>query len=217
MNRTAKKIIIGESKDTYRELLKAYLTEQGYTIADDTSDGLDLIIKSFQMNPDIILVDLELPVIDGLKAAKVIKELNNSIKIIAMTVYDEQCFYKSICGYIDWFIVKPLVLENINRAISKIYCEEDDFFLDGGADGAGTYDQYATYLEKTKNIYLTRQEKQILKHVLIGMDNRSIANKFSISVSTVKFHVRNILHKYKARDRGELIKRFGLLSAHTGL
>lgn len=205
-------IVIGEVQDLSREILKAHLSRKGFLVVADVSDGLDIIIKSIILKPDIVLMDLELPVLDGIRAAKAIKQVSPEIKIIAFASCGDKYLYDNLKYCIDGYMKKPIAFEYVEKVIYMIQNGEEAF-LDVENTNLFSFEDKKVktpFRNNSKDNAFTKQENEVLKCLLAGMDNESITKELYISLSTVKFHVRNILRKCEVSNRFELMKKLGL-------
>ena len=109
-----KKIMIVEDYEDSRTLLKAFIEFYGYEVV-EASDGYEAFEKSIKCHPDLILMDLALPVMDGVTATKLIREVEgfDKVLIIALTGFSNTSFEKAIEAGFDNVLIKPLHFENL--------------------------------------------------------------------------------------------------------
>lgn len=163
--------------------------------------GEEAIEKANKLKPDIILMDIRMPGIDGIEATKIIKSNNPSIQIIAISVYEEdelviQMFQAGAVGY----ILKDISLENLVKAIKNVYR--------GNAIINPRISRKLLGMligDKNTDLALTTREIEILREVARGKSNREIGEKLYLSESTVKTHISHIFQKIGVRSRSEAI------------
>lgn len=163
--------------------------------------GQEAIEKAEQLKPDIILMDIRMPEVDGISATRQIKAKNSSIQVIAISVYEEddlimQMFKAGAVGY----ILKDISLENLINAIKNVY--------------KGTTMINPRISRKLLNLIstdqnvgeaLTSREVEILREVAKGKSNKEIAEELYLSESTVKTHISHIFQKLNIKTRSEAI------------
>lgn len=163
--------------------------------------GEEAIEKANKLKPDIILMDIRMPGIDGIEATKIIKSNNPSIQIIAISVYEEdelviQMFQAGAVGY----ILKDISLENLVKAIKNVY-------RGNAIINPRISRKLVRMLTEDKNTdtVLTPREVEILRELARGKSNKEIGEKLYISESTVKTHISHIFQKIGVRSRSEAI------------
>lgn len=212
MNETKLKVLIGDVQDLFREVLKVHLLKNGFYVVADVENGVEVITQTFICGPDIVLLDLELPILEGIRAAKIIKSVKPEIKIIAVTYCGDKYLYDNLNAFIDGYIKKPVDVGFIEGIIQRISKGENGYFDNNGArlEVNEDIDFGRKLIWNNTQFDLTNQERNVLKCILSGMSNEKISKELYISISTVKFHVRNILRKCDASNKLELAKKYGL-------
>ncbi|MCC6253095.1 MAG: response regulator transcription factor [Bacteroidia bacterium] len=159
---------------------------------------------------DLILMDIEMPVMNGIEATQAIKQKYPQIKIVMITVYDDDNYiFDAIKAGADSYILKETKAEKIFETITDT--------LNGGAVMSPSIAvktlrllKNAPIVEKTASpitIELTGRETEILEQLSTGISNKTIAEKLFISPFTVKRHIENIYQKLQAHNRIELIEK----------
>ncbi len=161
--------------------------------------------------PKVVLMDLEMPVMDGITACTVIKEKYPDVKLLVLTVFDndEKIFKATMAGASGYFLKD----EKITRIVEGI-----DELINGGAPmsslvAAKTLELLrnsgntpASAHSKPADFSLSTREVEILQHLSAGLSNKQIGDICFISPSTVKKHVENIYHKLHISSRAEAVK-----------
>jgi DNA-binding NarL/FixJ family response regulator len=133
------------------------------------------------------------------------------IKIVAVTYCGDKYLYDNLTAFIDGYIKKPVDVGFIGGIIQRVSKGEKGYFdnrtrLEANED----IDFGRKLIWNDTQFTLTNQERNVLKCILSGMSNEIISKELYISISTVKFHVRNILRKCDASNKLELVKKYGL-------
>ena len=168
-------------------------------------DGADAIEKVETLQPDVILMDIRMPNMDGIEATEKILSMHDNIKIIMLTTFDDQDYIiRSLkvgsCGY----LLKDIPTSELAQAVRQAY--RGIFQYSSGAMGklvSGDMLRPPQEKQNLEEIYdmLTKREVEILQLIAEGESNREIANRLFISEGTVKNHVSKILNTLNLRDR----------------
>lgn len=185
------------------------LTEQ-VSITFYASSGKDAIAWYEMQNnlPDIVLMDIEMPEMDGIETTFRIKQMHPDTKVIMLTVFDnEENIFNAIRAGASGYLLKD---EKITRVIQAF-----DEVLNGGAPMSGMVAQktlammlsgYKPSSSKEKDVdFLTNREVEILKLLAEGKKNQQVADVLFISAATVKKHIENIYAKLQLHSRVELV------------
>ena len=196
------KILIVEDHEIVRNGIKAvFAMEQGFEVIGEATDGLEAIDKVESLGPDVVLMDLRIPELDGIKTCKEIKSKMPDAKILVLTTYqnDEEIFGSISAGASGYLLkdIKPSDLVEAVRTVSR-----GEFLLHPSiaqkvADRVGSDRPRASDVSSS----LTPREKDVLKVMAQGQKNSEIAKTLWISEKTVKTHVSNILRKLDQPDR----------------
>ena len=203
------KLLMVEDHKLLRVGLKAIFDEYpNLQVIGEAEDGLTAVKLTKELKPDIILMDIGLPGIDGIEATRRIKESNPEIKIIILTSHsDENEVMQSLAAGANAYAMKDIkteylimVIESVNEgaiwldpAIAKIVREKNPSLLQGKPQSRSNF--------KAEHANLTEREYEVLKLVVDGKSNNEIANDLKISEHTAKAHVCNIIQKLVVDDR----------------
>ena len=157
--------------------------------------------------PNIILMDIDMPGINGIEAVKIIKEKHAHISILMQTVFDDnEKVFASICAGAAGYILKKSSPTQIIQAIQDVY--------EGGAAMSSSVAKQVLQAFKTQmilhtptNFYLSDREKEILGNLVKGLSHKMIAAQCFISVHTVNTHVKNIYEKLHVRSVSEAVAK----------
>jgi DNA-binding NarL/FixJ family response regulator len=157
-------------------------------------------------NPDIVLMDIEMPGVNGIEGVRMIKEKYPDLKILMQTIFgDSDKIFDSILAGASGYILKNTPAYRILEAIQEIN--------DGGAPMSPSIatkvltmvSQPVTASKKTNHFNLSEREKEILSCLVKGMSYKLIADACLISIDTVRHHIRNIYDKLHVNSKGEAI------------
>jgi NarL family two-component system response regulator LiaR len=167
----------------------------------EASNGEEAFRLCQQLKPDVVLMDLMMPVVDGVTATRTIHEKMPDINIIALTSFNERDMVEGAlkAGAIS-YLLKTVSAEELIGAIRGAVAGKPSLSPEAAQVLVQGLKQ-----DKTKNYDLTEREREILALMVDGLPNQEIAEKLVVSQSTVKFHVSNILSKLEVNTRTEAV------------
>lgn len=195
------RIIIADDHPVVREGLKQLLElNSDFNILAQTETGMDTIKMTEKLLPDILLLDINLPDINGIEVLNTLKKENINTKIIMLTIHNEsEYLLKAVeCGC-DGYVLKDAEFKLIEKAILKVY--DNNFFIQPSLApvlNAGFVKKNNINKELDS---LTSREIEVLKLLGEGLFNKEIATTLNISERTVKNHISNIFKKIHVADR----------------
>ncbi len=207
------KIILVEDHELTRKgimyALKPYSDIKVIGEFEDGKQAVEFVKSATNENmPNVVLMDIAMPILNGIDAAKRIKNLNPDIKIIMLTSIDEkESVLRAFNSGANAYAMKNISIEKIVNIINMVLNGEvwiapniADYILDIlSKTNTGSINE--GIIETSNNFNLTNREKEILGLIAKGMSNKDIANKLIISLYTVKNHVKNIIQKLAVEDR----------------
>lgn len=170
--------------------------------ASDGEEVFDVLEKG--KIPDIILMDIKMPKMNGIDATAKVLEKYPKIKIVALSMHDEEKYLDSMLrAGAKGFLSKKVGLEDLEKAIKRVYDGKNYF----SEDLMNILVQKITPSNKGKQVEvnLTKREKEILKHIASGSSNQEIAEKLFISQRTVESHRANLLEKTNSKNSINLV------------
>ncbi len=210
------KVLIVEDHDMARMGLSVILSNDSrIKIADMCADGLEAVSKALELAPDVVIMDIGLPGIDGIEATHKIKSVNPNIKVLMYTSREgDDDIFDSFKAGADGYITKGATSEQTVSAVIAV--SEGAGWLDPAIakvvltnirKGSETLERRGEINYKLgKNLYgLTEREMEVLALIVDGLTNPQIAEKLVITISTTKTHVHNILQKLYVGTRAKAI------------
>jgi len=199
------KILIADDHPVVREGLSAMLSrERDIQVVGEAENGTEAIKKAVELQPDIILMDLRMPEVDGVEAMRQIKAKNPAMKFIVLTTYDnDEYIFKGIEAGARAYLLKDAPREELFEAIRAVYKGES---LIQPAVAGKVLDRFA---ELSRQVQvpgaLSEREVEVLKLIAKGAGNKIIATSLCIGESTVKTHIQSIFQKLEVNDRTEAV------------
>lgn len=210
-------VMIADDHSMIREGLKQLLELEGdFQVIAEACDGVDCIQKLETVSPDVLLLDINMPNMNGLEVLKKLKEKRIKVKVLVLTVHNEvEYLLKAVDIGVNGYMLKDSESSELKKAILTVVGGEDYIqpslipvlnakMIDRDKDS-----------EKIEN--LTKRELEVLKLLAFGMYNKEVAERLGISERTVKNHVSNIFKKISVTDRTQAAVfaiRNNLISVH---
>lgn len=196
------RVLIVDDQDMLRRGLAVFLrTQPDLDLIGEASDGSEAIEKCDCLQPDVVLMDMIMPGMDGPTAIRIILQKHPHIRIIALTSYDDEKLVRAAiqAGVIS-YLIKNVSIHDLAEAIRAAYAGKSIL-----AHEASQALVRAVKRPAMSNYNLTTREQEVLSLMVEGATNGEIANNLSISYSTAKKHVSNVLAKLKVTTRTEAV------------
>ncbi len=201
------RILIADDHALFRDGLRSLLATHGHEVIGEAKNGKEAVQLAKQLRPDVVLMDLSMPEMDGLTATRTLTGEIPDVKVIVLTASDSDAnLFEAIKSGAQGYLLKNL--------------EADDFFgmLDRARLGEPALNpalarkllqEFAKPAESESGVSddeLTAREREVLELMVEGItSNRKLAKRLGVSENTVKFHVRNILDKLRLHNRAEAV------------
>jgi DNA-binding NarL/FixJ family response regulator len=215
------KILVVDDQSLFREALKTLLSASAdFEIVGDASNGEEALRMVLQYSPDVVLMDLRMPVMDGVEATHRIVQMNKSTRVIILTTFDddENVFEGLRAGAVG-YLLKDVSSEKLAEAIRV--ASQGEYFLVPSitAKVVSEFSRISRSTPKNRETFLpdplSPREIEIIRLVATGASNKEIADKLVISEGTVKNHLSSILSKLSVRDRMQAVlkaKELGIIN-----
>ena len=211
------KILIADDQRLFRQGLRSLLEqEDDLIVVGEAADGQDAFTLAQKTNPDIILMDVEMPKLDGIKATEMILERNPDVRILMLSVHNEdERVVAALRAGASGYILKDAEHTEFIRIIRSTHAGEkitSPFLanlapLAPSPQGAPQNDEDMEK-EMDEKFSLTEREKEMLRLLLQGKSNKEISALTYVSTETVKSHLQNIYKKLDVRSRLEAVTLF---------
>ena len=204
-------VMLVDDHPLFRQGLRRVLeAQEGIEVIMEVADGEEALRLAKQLSPDVVLMDINLPKMNGLQVTRELKQAAPEIAVIMLTAYhdDEQIFHAVRAGAAAYFPkdVTPRRLVEAIRQVGKGNYVIDDEVLDKPEVASWLLSQFdkVAYVDGLPNEMfapLSPREMEILQHIAKGQSNKEVAYELGISRQTVKNHMTSILRKLAVNDR----------------
>jgi len=202
------RVAVVDNEELFRRGLTMLLTlEDGIEVVGEAGDGIAATELAAATAPDVILMDVRMPKRSGIEACVAIKEVAPIVRIIMLTVSDEEAdLYDAVKNGASGYLLKDSSIDEVAQAIRVV---ADGQSLISPSMAIKLLDEFKQMSrsdrQQVPSPRLTDRELEVLKLVAQGLNNREIAKRLFISENTVKNHVRNILEKLQLHSRMEAV------------
>lgn len=202
------RILLADDHTLLRSGIKALLEDEpDIAIVGEAEDGREAVRMAHMLRPNLVLMDIAMPLLNGLEATRQIKREHPEIKILVLTMYDHEEYFRQVLeAGASGYIIKRAAAHELVAAIRAVNSGESvlspaitRYLLDDYLSGETRKD------EDDPNA-LSPREREVLQLIAEGNTSREIAEILNLSVKTVQSHRTNLMRKLDLHDRGDLIK-----------
>lgn len=204
------RILLVDDHELVRKGIRALLEEgENHEICGEASDGREAIVKARQLRPDVVVLDICMPELNGLEAAREIKRMAEETEVLALTMSDSEQLAQDLLKVgVRGYLLKSdagrdLVagVESLQRHCPFFTSKIARMVLEGYLKAIGNVPQ-----SDSVDVSLTDRERQIVQLLAEGRANKEIAEILKLRVKTVETHRANIMHKLSLHSIGELVR-----------
>ena len=201
------KVLLYDDNEALRSSMETLISEdQGFELLAAMPNAETVETDIRELKPDVVLMDIDMPVVNGVEAVRKISRIDDKLPVIMLTVFDDnENIFNAICAGASGYILKRYATEEIPSAIRMV--------LQGGAPMTGSVARKVLMMvPQAKNAEqeksdLTEKETAILKFLVNGYSYKMIAAELKISIDTVRFHIKKIYDKLHVHSATEAVSK----------
>jgi DNA-binding NarL/FixJ family response regulator len=209
-------VLIADDQTLFREGVARLLDgRQGIKVVASAENGERAVELARQLRPDVVLMDIAMPKVDGIAATRAIKAVLPGTRIVILTIHDsDQYLLLGLQAGANGYILKDATHEELVRAIQAVHAGDSLLGQAVAQRLIGVFRRLgASGPEQPPNDGLTERETEVLKHIAAGRSSKQIAMQLDVSDKTIRNHVSNIYQKLHIHDRAQVV----LYAVRTGL
>ena len=208
------KILIADDHALLRQGIKRVLNfEDGFEVIGEAEDGQEAVARTLMLQPDVLLLDINMPGLSGLEVVKQLKQADCETRVIALTIHDSDNYVLEMLknGAMGYLLkdVEPSVLVRaihvVNEGNAFIYPQLSERLFGDVPEGEDFGTLAKEMWDAGHKERITAREMDVLHCMVKGLSNQDIAKALGISEKTVKNHLSGLFHKLKVKDRTQAL------------
>jgi DNA-binding NarL/FixJ family response regulator len=207
------RVVLADDHVLVRQSLKSLLEREGFQVVGEASDGQEAIRRVESLHPDIAVMDISMPILNGIDAARELSRSFPKTKSILLTQHDEdQYISEALEAGVKGYVLKSQVASDLVQAIKQV--SRGQAYLSPGVSRA-VMDAFRSKSKKSRDP-LTARERQVLQLIAEGKSTKDIASLLGISVKTAESHRTRLMRKLDIHETASLVRyavRRGIVQA----
>ncbi|MDR7509989.1 MAG: response regulator transcription factor [Armatimonadota bacterium] len=200
------RVLLADDHALFRDGIRSLLEARGVEVVGEAADGREAVEAALRLRPDVVLMDVAMPGVDGLEATRAIKAHLPDTKVVMLTVSDDdRTLFEALRSGAHGYLLKNLQAEEFFDLLAGIDRGEAPLSPSLAGRILDEFRRGKRPAERPGPDELTDKEMEVLRAVSLGASNREIAARLRISENTVKYHIKNILDKLHLRNRAEVV------------
>ena len=202
-SRETARVLLADDHAILRDGLRAVLEDEGFEVVGEASDGQEAILLSEKLAPDIAVLDISMPVLNGIDAAREIRRTSPNTKIIVLTMHtDDRYVLASLRAGVTGYVLKSKAASSLVQALYAVH--HGEVFLSPGVSRA-VVDAYLAK-DDTPADPLSIREREVLQLIAEGKNVKEIGSILGISTSTAESHRANLMKKLNLHEVASLVR-----------
>lgn len=203
------RLLLADDHRMLREGLRRAMTDHGVDVVGEAADGEEAVRLAVELQPDVVLMDVTMPVLDGIAATRRLRAEAPNIRVVMLTMHaDRDVLDRAIKAGAVGYLVKDASTEEVVETV-RLAASSDAVLSPGLAASmlgeAQKLDAETSSATPEADRVLTRREEEVLQLIADGLSTPEVAERLYISLKTVKNHLASIYQKFEARDRTQAV------------
>ena len=201
------RLLLADDHRMLREGLRRTLEEEGLDVVGEAADGEEALRLAAKLRPDVVLMDVTMPVLDGVEATRQLHEHLPEIPVVILTMHaDREVLARAIRAGASGYLVKDCSTDEVVRTVRLAASGETALSPELAASMLAEAQRADTPAEELEPI-ISKREEEVLQLVADGLSTSEVAAQLYISIKTVKNHLASIYEKLDSRDRTQAVLR----------
>lgn len=197
------KVLLVDDHHVVREGLRRILElDDGISVIGEARSGEEAIVKAVALSPDVIIMDLKMPGMDGIAATREIKQKLPEVNVLVLTLYAEDFVAQAVEAGVSGYLLKDSDIEQITKGVHQVHTGLSPI---APSLTRGLVSQFAKLSRNNRSSLLTKRQAEILNLVAEGESGKKISERLFLSTSTVKREIRHIFDKLGVNDRAHAV------------
>jgi len=197
------RLLLADDHTMLREGLRRSMEGEGFDVVGEASDGDEAVRLAEELHPDVVLMDVSMPVMDGIEATRLLKERLRDTQVVMLTMHaDEDLIVKAVRAGAAGYLVKDCTTEEVARTVRMAANGETAISTELAE---AMLDQAQALDNGHADEIISKREIEVLQLIAEGASTPEVAEQLYISVKTVKNHLASIYQKLDSRDRTQAV------------
>ncbi|TMK87069.1 MAG: response regulator transcription factor [Actinobacteria bacterium] len=206
MNDHPVRLLLADDHRMLRESLRRSMEDNGFDVVGEAPDGAEAVRLATELKPDVILMDVTMPVLDGVEATRQVRDRVPSTQVVILTMHaDREVLVDAIRAGAAGYLVKDCSTEEVVDTVRKAAAGETALSAELAASMLGEVRDLVRREESGAEPIISKREEEVLQLIADGLSTTEVAEKLYISVKTVKNHLASIYQKLDTRDRTQAV------------
>lgn len=199
------RVVLVDDHAVVRAGIRTFLEQSGrIVVLAEGSNGQQALALVAQFQPDVIVLDIQMPVMNGIEATRMLRAKNSVVGILILTAYDDRPYVQALLqAGANGYVLKTADPKELIRAVEEVYAGKtviDELLRD-------PYQSHVPLQKVIEDAILSRREMEVLRQVAEGLTNKAISVQLKISSRTVQNHLANIFKKMECESRTEMVAK----------
>lgn len=201
------RLVIADDHALFRDGLRSLLEAHGFTILAEARDGREAVLACRHHAPDVVLMDISMPVMTGLEATRIVSAEMPEVRVVILTASDSDAdLFEAIKSGASGYLSKDLEADQFVSLLNGVMRGEPAISPAVARKMLGELARPGAAARQSPAVALTDREQDVLELLVSGItSNRDLADRLFVSENTVKYHLRNILDKLHLSSRAQVI------------